>query len=36
LSGGALLLLAVAAPLMLDLWQREFAAFLADPFRVAR
>lgn len=36
LTAGALLLLAVSLPLMLEVWQAAFSAHLADPFTVPR
>ena len=36
LTAGALVMLAVAAPLMLGLWKGAFDAILADPFAVPR
>ncbi len=36
LTAGALILLAIATPLMLAVWQAGFATFLADPFTVPR
>lgn len=36
LTAGALIMLAIAAPLMFGLWSHQFAIFLADPFTVPR
>ncbi|MGB7268905.1 MAG: flagellar biosynthetic protein FliR [Albidovulum sp.] len=36
LTAGALILLAIAAPLMLSVWMGAFSVFLADPFTVPR
>ena len=36
LTAGALMLLAIAAPMMLGVWSTGFSTFLADPFTVPR
>ena len=36
LTAGALMLLAIAAPMMLTVWSAGFSSFLADPFTIPR
>lgn len=36
LTGGGLILLALLAPVLLGVWHQSFAAFLSNPFSVAR